>query len=381
MERAVVLCIYVCIFFSCCFFYSEAGVSLTVKNGYLLPNNKFVGTYTSQLQKNVLNALYPTIQPKTILATVSLVNSSVLRYLNLEGAYFADAPLVLPSLFILNLTNGVVVDANNITNSLFNGMPHVGLITLNKTKYSAVIGGIVNATTHNTSKMLAVSVLNSERNTIRSVRALSNFQTSIGVHGGSQNEIANCEAGGDEGYPILGRAIWLLATSKCYVHHCHVHHSLNHALDFDAYTSSSIAYNNLCEDNKDEGIFVEETAHDNVIASNTCRRNFNGIGVYSNVVGPVKGNVFFGNIVEGNHNSAITAGGVGHDHPDKHSDSNTFFANIASNIPLGQSAFNPMHGNNANVNDYWFSNEVKDEGANDFFPIPKNNANIAIFQP
>ena len=57
MERAVVLCIYVCIFFSCCFFYSEAGVSLTVKNGYLLPNNKFVGTYTSQLQKNVLNSV------------------------------------------------------------------------------------------------------------------------------------------------------------------------------------------------------------------------------------------------------------------------------------------------------------------------------------
>ena len=43
---------------------------------------------------------------------------------------------------------------------------------------------------------------------------------------------------------------------------------------------------------KAEGIFVEETAHDNIIASNTCRRNKNGIGVYSNVVGPVKGNVF-----------------------------------------------------------------------------------------
>jgi hypothetical protein len=32
-----------------------------------------------------------------------------------------------------------------------------------------------------------------------------------------------------------------------------------HALDFDAYTSSSSAYSNLCEDNGEEGIFVEET--------------------------------------------------------------------------------------------------------------------------
>ena len=79
-----------------------------------MPNNKFVGIFTSQLQSNVLNALYPTVQPKTLLAAVSLVNSSVLRYLNLEGAYFADAPLVLPSLFVLNLTKGAVVDANNI---------------------------------------------------------------------------------------------------------------------------------------------------------------------------------------------------------------------------------------------------------------------------
>ena len=53
-------------------------------------------------------------------------------------------------------------------------------------------------------------------------------------------------------------------------------------LDFDAYTSNSVAWNNLCEDNKDEGIFVEETAHNNIIVGNTCRRNGNGIGVYSN---------------------------------------------------------------------------------------------------
>ncbi len=61
-----------------------------------------------------------------------------------------------------------------------------------------------------------------------------------------------------------------------------MHHSASHALDFDAYTSSSVAYNTTCEDNTAEGIFVEETANDNVVAGNTCRRNGDGIAVYVN---------------------------------------------------------------------------------------------------
>ena len=55
------------------------------------------------------------------------------------------------------------------------------------------------------------------------------------------------------------------------------------------YTSSSAAYNNLCEDNREEGIFVEETASGNFIFNNTVRRNGCGIGVYSMAVGPVCG--------------------------------------------------------------------------------------------
>ena len=363
--------------------YIHAGnniLSFTVIDGYLQPSGKFVGTYTSQLQANVINTLYPAIEPATVLSQISLVNNSVLRYLHLEGNYYADSPLTIPSLFVLQLNGSYIVDAQNISDNKYNGMTHSGLITLNNSEYSAVIGGTINATVHATTKMQAISVLNSNRNTIRGTRALSNFQTAIGIHGGIQNEIAYCDAGGNEGNRIASRAIWALATSKCYVHHCHVHHSHMHALDFDAYTSSSIAWNNLCEDNDAEGIFVEETAKDNVIVSNTCRRNKNGIGVYSNVVGPVKNNVFFGNLVDGNFNSAITAGGLGHGQPNKHqSDSNTFFSNIASNVPIEKAAFNPMHG--ANNKDYWFNNEVNGNNVAEFFPIPSDISNVAIFQP
>jgi parallel beta-helix repeat protein len=88
-----------------------------------------------------------------------------------------------------------------------------------------------------------------------------------------------------------------------------VHHAAAHALDFDAYTSNSVAYNNTCEDNTEEGIFVEETAHDNVVAANTCRRNGNGIAVYSNAVGPAANNFIVGNAVTDNNASGISSGG------------------------------------------------------------------------
>ena len=180
----------------------------------------YVGVYTSQLQKRVIDALYPPIQPNDILKNIHVVNGTVLRYLDLQGAYLADAPLVLPSLFVLRF-NGSIVDAKNITNSIFNGVSHVGLVTLNNTQYSGVIGGLINATAHSNTRMQAVSLLNSRRSTVRRLRALSNWESAIGIKGGEQNEISYCDMGGTNVYPTLGRAIWLLATASGYVHNCY----------------------------------------------------------------------------------------------------------------------------------------------------------------
>jgi parallel beta-helix repeat protein len=100
-----------------------------------------------------------------------------------------------------------------------------------------------------------------------------------------------CDVGADpSGARTKGRAIWTLATSHNLVHDNHIHNSSSHSLDFDAYTGESVAYNNLCEYCSEEGIFVEETAHDNMVFNNTCANNGNGIGIYSNAVGPVANN-------------------------------------------------------------------------------------------
>ena len=350
---------------------ATSSLEVTISDGRVQPSNRYVGTFTSQIQRNVIDAMFPSVKPNV---AESIVDSNVLRYLNLNGDYEADVPLVIPSLFVLRL-NGSIVDAANLT--IRRDSSAVGLVFFNGSQYSSIQGGIVDATTHSTTQVQAVSVLNGVRNSVRSVRANSQFETAIGVRGGTQNEVAYCDAGGNANKMSPVRAIWTLATSKAYVHHNHVHHSSSHALDFDAYTASSIAWENLCEDNKDEGIFVEETAHDNVICMNTCRRNGNGIGVYSHTVGPVKSNVFFGNVVQNNTGNGITSGGMGHDRLNMlHSESNVFFENMAGgNNGNSGVEFNPLHG--AVQQNYWFGTTLS---RSLFSPQPQNiSSNVTVF--
>ena len=113
--------------------------------------------------------------------------------------------------------------------------------------------------------MYAVSVFNSQKTAVRGLRLVAQWETCVGVRGGSHNEVSSNNVGGAPGRTTPAtRGVWTLATSRAYVHHNHVHHSDKHALDFDAYTGNSVAWENLCEDNKEQGIFVEETSHDNV---------------------------------------------------------------------------------------------------------------------
>jgi parallel beta-helix repeat protein len=237
--------------------------------------------------------------------------------------------------------NGSLFDAANLTNSVLNNdtMKHPGMITLNQTSYSAVVGGVVNATINPGTQMHGISLVFSDHSSVQHVRAVGhwNYGSAVTIFGGSKNEVSYSDTGGDEFKTTLGRGIWALATSHAYLHHNHVHHCAKHSLDIDAFTSSSVCWSNLCEDNLQEGIFVEESSHDNVIVDNTCRRNKNGIGVYTLDVGPVKNNMFFGNTLEDNSLNGITAGGYGHNGT-KHSDSNVFFSNVADGNNKGSGA-------------------------------------------
>ena len=120
--------------------------------------------------------------------------------LDLQGAYLQDAPLVLPSLFVLRL-NGSIVDAKNITN-VYLMVFRTGF----RQQYTilGVIEVLWNATAHSTiPRMQAVSLLNGEALVAKSPFKL---ESAIGIKG-EQNEISYCDTGGTNVYPTLVQSI------------------------------------------------------------------------------------------------------------------------------------------------------------------------------
>lgn len=238
---------------------------LYVVEGRLQPGGQYVGMHTSQLQALIDGSFSP--QSSADWRDSSLINSSALRHLHLQGAYLADVSLSLPSLFVLNLS-GSITPASNL--SLANTSRFQALVQMADVYFAAVIGGTFDGSslpampstydpvTKTTTRhgYMALSIQGGANNAIRGVRAMSNNSDAvIGVNMSPRAEIGGCEVGGDSG--ALGlletRCIWTLATSHALVHDCHVHHCRSHSLDFDAYTSSSVAWNNVCEDNGAEG--------------------------------------------------------------------------------------------------------------------------------
>jgi hypothetical protein len=197
---------------------------------------------------------------------ISMVNASVLRYLVLDGDYLADVPLRLPSLFVLQLASTASIKpAANL--SLENTTTFTGLVEMNDVRFSAVLGGTVDASSLPAEATdypyrrgyQAVAIKGGSNNAIRHVQLrANNSDGAVGINQSPHGEIAHCDIGGGPGGQGMtrGRCVWCLATSHALVHDNWVRNCSSHSLDFDAFTSSSAAYNNLCEDGIEEGIFV-----------------------------------------------------------------------------------------------------------------------------
>jgi hypothetical protein len=127
-----------------------------------------------------------------------------------------------------------------------------------------------------------------------------------------------------------------------------------------------------------EGIFVEETASSNFIFNNTLRRNGAGIGVYSNAVGPVTGNMFIGNHCEGNRGNAISTGGYGHN-PKKASIGNIFASNTATNNGGHNGGQYDVH-HGPTLGDMWTNNHATGT-APAYCAVPSDSSETVIFEP
>ena len=363
------------------------GMVLRVDGGDLIEEDgsrRTIGMYTSQLQKFVIDELYPEVDVQRDIKGKSFFNSSELRYLDLSGGeYLADQTLLLPSLFVLRLdkydTTTSIAIASNASGAVLDDAVPPGLVALYGVSYSAVIGGSFDATAN--ASFEAIHIEDGGHNSIRyvSVRATVNeaWKSSVTIRGGTRHEMAHSNVDGEG---KAGRCIWTIATSSVLVHDNTIRQCVGHALDFDAYTSASAMWNNLLEENGPEegygqAIFVEETASGNFVFNNTMRRNINGIAIYSLDVGPVIGNIIANNVVVDSIKRGYSSGG-GNADPSNHAEKNIFVGNYARNNGGGD--FMISHG--ATVGDYWISNEGNSNiiwDGND----PLNSDIVAVFEP
>jgi hypothetical protein len=244
--------LFVCIFGA----FGAPAHEVHVKDGNIAGGG-FAGTHTSQLNENVISKLFAPVSSDDW-KTTSMINSTVLRYLILDGDYLADVPLMLPSLFVLQLAKDATIKpAKNL--SLENTSTFTALVQLHDVHFTAVIGGTIDASSLPASAYKypyrrgyqAVAIKGGSNNAIRHVRArANNSDGALGINQSPHGEIAHCDIGGGPGGQgkTKGRCIWCLATSHALVHDNWVRNCSSHSLDFDAYTSASAAYNNVCED-------------------------------------------------------------------------------------------------------------------------------------
>lgn len=119
-------------------------LELWVDDGYLVtggggskPQRTLIGTKASDLQKLIDRRIPPPVPLSNVTA---VVNATQFRRLRLSGAYTADVPLDLPSLFVLALDVGTTYSAS----AAGVGDSNAGIqnmIQANGTYYTAIVGG------------------------------------------------------------------------------------------------------------------------------------------------------------------------------------------------------------------------------------------------
>lgn len=275
--------------------------------------NTAVGGFTSNINAAVAAAFAGAPTPSA--GSLAVVNSSsgALSYLIMSGAYFVDEPLALPPQFVLVLDGATLSPAANMTP----GAP--ALILANRSAYAAVVspGGPSHALlTCPPGGPSPVGVL---ALTSPSFLADGLTVTGCGLDGGQAGihvkgqpfvvgaTVANCVVSN------CSRAIWTETVSRVVVQGCTVSNNGAHAIDFDAFTSDSVAVGNTAYDNAEEGVFVEQGASRIVVSGNTLGPgNAVGVAVYNNdISSATTGHVIVGNAIHGNRGAGISVGSTG----------------------------------------------------------------------
>lgn len=248
------------------------------------------GGLTSTVMRDIIGKL-PAL-PAPALSPVITNGSAFMRTVHLDGAYKADAALVLPSFTRLVLAPGSTVTptlALGAGPEFPRGNFATALVVAAGKRMVAVEGGSWNcngwtssnaSSGTNTSTLSGIWFYNVTAGWIRdlTIRGCGNpapagpkpgyVTGNIWVsNGGYGNTVSHVESSHS-----YNRGIWA-ETHKLLVLHSSFHHNAADGIDFDAHTSQSYAYNNTCYNNSRHGIFMEEGASSNTIIGNTCHSN------------------------------------------------------------------------------------------------------------
>jgi hypothetical protein len=259
-------------------FFPAAPTRLRIVDGYLVTtagDKTWVGLNTSSLLSKAL----PMFAPAGNISTMgALVNSSVLRYLELEGTYIGDVPFVLPSLMVLDMRHASAVLQAAATS------PGPALV-LATGKYSAILGGRFDCSTASniTGKEFTGISVDGVGITVRGA-TVTNCGFGNGYMSGNirvrghGSEVAHCEVAGG------ARGIWTETITSSVVHDNSIQHTAV-GIDVDGGSGPHVSvYNNLIQHSTGYGLWFEEGSQGISAFNNTIRNNTVGIYLYNNGV-------------------------------------------------------------------------------------------------
>jgi len=256
---------------------------------------KTIGTTTSGITAAIATVFPPATGGD---AEVILKNSSSFyNYLTLTGAYTSDAPLLLVAGLALVLEDATITATTS-------SLPGSGaLIAALSAPWSAVVGrGVSRLVCNPSGGSQAPDGVYAAQSPGFVVDGITISDCGEGVHlegkpyvtGG---EVANCLLSNTR-----GRAIWTEKISRAVIHGNTIVNASSHTIDFDAFSSNSIAYNNTVSGSRQEAVFIEQGAtYITVVDNDLGPGNANGVGVYNNAIGSVtSGHVIARNRIFGN---------------------------------------------------------------------------------
>jgi hypothetical protein len=358
---------------------SAGALNATIINGVLQSSPpQALGSFTSALNSWAA-AFFSSATPDPASSAVLLNSSSgTLSYLTLTGPYAVDEPLLLFPQLILVLLNAQLTAAANLSSSA------QALILANHSAFAGVVapGGPSTAELSCPAGGPAGVLALQSPSFLLDGLAISGCGSAEGgaVHikgepYTSGAEVSNCLITWSG-----QRAIWTETVSRVLIFGNTVSQTYSHSIDFDAFSSDSVAFNNTVLNSRQEGIFIEQGASYITVSSNTLGPNNSvGVAVYNNDIKALCGpHLIVGNTISGNRDRGISVGSTSPKSGAPDSQVTILGNTLSSN---GGAVPEDLHTNGGQIGTVYAGNSAPGGVAPFTISSKFSNSNISMFDP